>query len=35
MQDGDEVTFSEVEGMTQLNSHKPVKVKNCKVSAQS
>jgi hypothetical protein len=31
LQDGQLVTFSEVVGMTQLNSHKPVKVKNCKV----
>lgn len=29
-QDGELVVFSEVEGMTQLNSHKPIKVKNCK-----
>ncbi|KAI8466875.1 MAG: hypothetical protein J3K34DRAFT_432282 [Monoraphidium minutum] len=29
-QDGDLVTFSEVVGMTELNSHKPVRVKNPK-----
>ncbi|WIA10070.1 hypothetical protein OEZ85_010280 [Tetradesmus obliquus] len=29
-QDGQLVTFSEVVGMTELNNHKPVKVKNCK-----
>lgn len=29
-QDGELVTFSEVQGMEVLNSHKPVKVKNCK-----
>ncbi|KAL6757412.1 ubiquitin-activating enzyme E1 [Haematococcus lacustris] len=29
-QDGQTVTFSEVEGMTQLNNHRPIKVKNCK-----
>jgi hypothetical protein len=34
LQDGQLVTFSEVVGMTQLNSHKPVKVKNCKVGPQ-
>jgi hypothetical protein len=33
LQDGQLVTFSEVVGMTQLNGHKPVKVKNCKVGA--
>jgi hypothetical protein len=31
LQDGQLVTFNEVVGMTQLNSHKPVKVKNCRV----
>jgi hypothetical protein len=31
LQDGQLVTFSEVVGMAELNSHKPVKVKNCKV----
>ncbi len=30
-QDGELVTFSEVVGMEQLNHHKPIKVKNCKV----
>lgn len=30
-QDGELVTFSEVEGMPQLNGHKGIKVKNCKV----
>lgn len=25
------MTFSEVVGMTELNSHKPIKIKNCKV----
>lgn len=29
-QDGDLVTFSEVVGMPAINSHKPIKVKNCK-----
>ncbi|PRW20689.1 Ubiquitin-activating enzyme E1 2 isoform A [Chlorella sorokiniana] len=29
-QDGEEVTFSEVVGMTELNSHAPIRVKNCK-----
>jgi len=27
--------FTEVAGMTELNSHKPVKVKNCKVGRHS
>lgn len=31
VQDGELVTFSEVVGMTQLNNHKPIRVKNCKV----
>jgi hypothetical protein len=31
VQDGELVTFSEVVGMTQLNGHKPIRVKNCKV----
>ena len=30
-QDGDEVVFSEVEGMGKLNDSKPRRVKNCKV----
>jgi hypothetical protein len=30
-QDGELVTFAEVQGMPQLNNHKPIKVKNCKV----
>ncbi len=29
-----EVTFGEVVGMTQLNGHKPIKVKNCKVGGE-
>lgn len=29
-QDGQYVTFSEVVGMTELNQHKPIKVRNCK-----
>lgn len=29
-QDGQLVTFAEVQGMTELNSHKPIKVINCK-----
>eukprot|EP00775_Hariotina_reticulata_P006408 gene6408-6639_t len=29
-QDGQLVTFSEVVGMTELNNHKPIKIKNCK-----
>jgi len=33
LQDGQLVTFSEVVGMTELNSQKPVKIKNCKVPA--
>jgi hypothetical protein len=35
LQDGQLVTFSEVVGMSELNSHKPVKVKNCKVRHDS
>ena len=31
MQDGMEVTFSEVVGMEELNDGRPRKVKNCKV----
>lgn len=27
---GEEVTFSEVVGMTELNGHPPIRVKNCK-----
>lgn len=27
---GEEVTFSEVVGMTELNGHAPIRVKNCK-----
>lgn len=33
LQDGQLVMFSEVVGMTELNSCKPVKVKNCKVGS--
>ena len=33
LQDGDEVVFSEVEGMTELNDGKPRRIKNCKVRA--
>lgn len=33
LQDGQLVTFSEVVGMTELNNHKPVRIKNCKVPA--
>jgi hypothetical protein len=33
LQDGELVQFSEVQGMTQLDGHKPIKVKNCKVGA--
>lgn len=25
------MTFSEVGGMTELNNHKPIRIKNCKV----
>lgn len=32
MQDGMEVTFSEVVGMEELNDGRPRKVKNCKAS---
>lgn len=32
MQDGEYVTFSEVEGMPELNKGKPFKVTNCKVT---
>lgn len=28
--DGELVTFTEVQGMTELNDHKPIRVKNCK-----
>jgi hypothetical protein len=35
LQDGELVTFSEVDGMPQLNGHKGIKVKNCKVSRSS
>lgn len=31
LQDGQLVTFSEVGGMTELNNHKPIRIKNCKV----
>jgi hypothetical protein len=30
-QDGQLVTFGEVGGMTELNNHKPIRIKNCKV----
>lgn len=30
LQDGELVTFSEVVGMTQLNGHAPIRIKNCK-----
>ncbi len=30
LQDGQLVVFSEVVGMEQLNSHKPIRIKNCK-----
>ena len=33
MQDGEFVTFSEVDGMPELNRGKPFKVINCKVAA--
>lgn len=29
-QDGELVTFSEVQGMEKLNGHEPIRVKNCK-----
>lgn len=29
-QDGEYVTFSEVQGMTELNNHKPIKIRNCR-----
>lgn len=32
LQDGQLVTFSEVGGMVELNNHKPIRIKNCKVS---
>lgn len=31
LQDGQLVSFAEVKGMTELNTHKPIKVINCKV----
>ena len=34
MQDGMEVTFSEVVGMEELNDGRPRRVKNCKVGLQ-
>ena len=33
VQDGEYVSFSEVEGMPELNRGKPFKVINCKVAA--
>jgi len=33
LQDGELVMFTEVEGMAELNTHKPIKVKNVKVRA--
>ena len=35
LQDGELVTFSEVVGATELNNHKPIKVKNCKVRSSA
>ncbi len=34
-QDGQLVTFSEVVGMKELNGHKPIPVKNCKVRGEA
>lgn len=33
LQDGQLVVFSEVGGMAELNNHKPIRIKNCKVCA--
>lgn len=34
LQDGQLVTFSEVGGMAELNNHRPIRIKNCKVKKQ-
>lgn len=33
LQDGELVTFSEVQGMEKLNGHEGIRVKNCKVGS--